>query len=182
MSGVSIAGAALLALAVTSPALAQEQQAAGGAETRYAAGVVWQGGVFGDDDPESLSRSGVILGLQVRHRTQGRVGASFEIAFQPVGLPNPHFDETLHTFYVLAGPEIGRRTYVRPVGGVALQAWSGSMTESGLNFALAAGIAVGRRMGTSRMWLNPEFVIRCSASPGAGSTMIGLQIAMGPRR
>jgi hypothetical protein len=168
----------LLALAFAGPASAQEQPRTGGAETRFAAGLVWQHGVFGDDDPESQSGLGAIVAVQVRRRTAGRTGASLEFAFQPVGLQNPHFDETLHTFYILAGPEIGRRFYVRPAGGVAIQAWSGSMTESGLNFALAVGVAVGRRVTSSDLGFNPEFVVRCSASPGAASAMIGMQIAI----
>jgi hypothetical protein len=175
MISLRTAGTMLLALAFAGPASAQEQPRSGGAEIRFAAGLVWQQGVFGDDDPESHSGLGAILGAQVRRRTARRTGASLEVAFQPVGLPNPHFDETLHTFYVLAGPEIGRRFYVRPVAGVALQAWSGSRAESGLNFALAVGVAVGRRTGK----FAPEFVFRASASPGAASAMIGVQIAIG---
>ena len=180
MTTWTVAAAAALALALGSPAIAQDQgqERVGGAETRFAAGVVWQQGIFGDDDPEARSRLGAIVGLQVRHRTAGRVGASLELALQPIGLSNPHLDESLHTFYVLAGPEIGRRTYVRPVGGVALQAWSGSQAETGLNFALAFGVAVGRRIDMGRRWWNPEFVFRCSASPGAASAMIGFQMAM----
>jgi hypothetical protein len=180
MSSSRIGPAVLLTLAFSTPALAQ--QPAGGAETRFGAGVVWQHGIFGDDDPKSTAQIGAIFGMQVRHRTSGRVGASLEIAFEPLGLGNPHFDETLRTLYVLAGPEIGRRTYVRPAGGVALQMWSGSMAESSANFALALGVAIGRRAGTDRMWLNPEFVIRCSGSPGAASVMFGMQMAIGTRR
>jgi hypothetical protein len=173
MSWLRIGPVVSLALAFSTPALAQ--QPAGGAETRFSAGIVWQHGIFGDDDPEATSNTGVVLGMQVRHRTAGRVHASLEIALQPTGLRNPHFDETLRTLYVLAGPEIGRRTYVRPTAGVALQMWSGSLAESGANFALAIGVAVGRRANTRRMWLNPEFIVRCSGSPGAASTMIGIQ-------
>jgi len=170
----------LLTLAFSTPALAQ--QTTGGAETRFQAGVVWERGIFGDDDPKSTAQIGATFGVQVRHRTAGRIGASLEIAVQPIGLGNPHFGETLRTLYVLAGPEIGRQTYLRPTGGVAQQMWSGSMAESGANFAPAFGIAIGRRTGTDRMWLNPEFVIRCSGSPGAASAMFGMQMALGSRR
>jgi hypothetical protein len=174
--------AALAALVLAAPALAQDPATTGGAETRFAGGLVWQQGVFGDDDPESRSSMGAIVGLQIRRRSAGAVGASFELAVQPIGLRNPHFDESLHTVYALAGPEIGRRIYVRPTGGVALQMWSGSAAESGLGFALAAGIAVGRRTQTGSRWLNPEFVVRCSASPGAAALMVGVQAAIGPVR
>lgn len=171
-----------LLLVAAAPARAQEEPRVGGAETRFAAGIVWQRGIFGDDDPEARSAPGVIVGMQVRHRTTGRVGASLELAFQPVGLPNPHFDEALHTLYVLAGPEIGRRLYVRPVGGVALQIWSGSRAESALSFALAAGIAVGWSPTSRGGRFRPELVVRCSASPGALSTVIGVQVGMGVGR
>jgi hypothetical protein len=174
-----IAGLAA-AIALSSSAAAQEPE--GGAEARFAVGVVSQRGVFGDDDPKAASTLGGSLSAQVRRRTTGRTGFSFETVWQPVGIPNPHFDETLNTVYFLIGPEIGRRTYVRPVGGVALQAWSGSQTESGLNFALAAGVAVGHRVAARRVWLNPEIVVRCSASPGAASTMLGVQMAVGARK
>jgi hypothetical protein len=172
----------LLILAVGQPASAQERASTGGAETRVAAGLVWQQGVFGDDDPEAGSRLGAIVGVQVRRRTPGRLAASVEFVFQPIGLPNPHFDETLHTFSVIAGPEIGRRWYIRPAGGIALQMWSGSMTESGLNVAIAAGVAVGRRGTAGRIGLNPEFVVRSSGAPGAASLMVGMQLAFGARR
>jgi hypothetical protein len=170
--------ALFLLLAAPAPARAQEEPRFGGAETRFAAGVVWQRGIFGDDDPEAQSAAGLIVGMQLRHRTTGRVGASLELAFQPIGLPNPHFDEALHTLYVLAGPEIGRRLYVRPVGGVALQIWSGSRAESAFSFALAAGVAVGWSLTSRDGRFRPELVVRCSASPGALSTMIGVQVGM----
>ena len=172
----------LLLVVAAAPARAQEKPTVGGAETRFAAGVVWQRGIFGDDDPEARSAPGVVVGMQVRHRTTGRVGASLELAFQPIGLPNPHFDESLHTLYLLAGPEVGRSVYFRPVGGVALQIWSGSRAESPFSFALAAGVAVGWSPTSRHGRFRPELVVRCSASPGALSTMIGMQVGMGVGR
>lgn len=180
MSPTSFIAGLAAAFALSSSAAAQEPE--GGAEARFAVGVVSQRGVFGDESPKAASKLGVSLSAQVRRRTTGRTGLSFETVWQPVGIPNPHFDETLNTLYFLVGPEIGRRTYVRPVGGVALQAWSGSQAESGLNFALAAGVAVGHRVAARRVWLNPEIVVRCSASPGAASTMLGVQMAVGARK
>jgi len=180
MSPTSFIAGLAAAFALSSSAAAQEPE--GGAEARFAVGVVSQRGVFGDESPKAASKLGVSLSAQVRRRTTRRTGFSFETVWQPVGIPNPHFDETLNTLYFLVGPEIGRRTYVRPVGGVALQAWSGSQAESGLNFALAAGVAVGHRVAARRVWLNPEIVVRCSASPGAASTMLGVQMAVGARK
>ncbi len=181
MGPSNIAAGTVLLIALAVPARAQETPPVGGAEIRFAAGIVWQGGIFGDDDPESGSGPGAILGLQLRRRTTGLVGASLEFALQPIGLPNPHFDETLRTFYVMAGPEIGRRFYVRPAAGIALQMWSGAMAESGLGAALAAGIAVGWRRDMRRRGFSPEFVVRCSAAPGAASTMVGVQVAISGR-
>lgn len=178
MTRLTVAATGFLACCLAAPAVAQESSGMSGAETRFAAGVVWQQGVFGDDDPEARSSIGAIVGLQVRRRTTRTLGASFEIAVQPIGIRNPHFDESLHTIYALAGPEIGRRTYVRPTGGVALQIWSGSSAESGLGFALAAGVAVGRRAQAGHRSFNPEFVIRCSASPGAAAVIVGGQVAI----
>ena len=72
-----------------------------GAETRFAAVVVWQRDIFGDDDPESA-----------------------------------------------------------------------------FSFALAAGIVVGWSSTSRHGRFRPELVVRCSASPGALSTMIGVQVGV----
>jgi hypothetical protein len=179
MAAPSFGAALVVGFVWVSPAFAQERGPGDGVETNYAAGVVWQRGIFGDDDPETRSAPGIILGLQVRDRTAGRTSASIELSFQPIGLANPHFDEALHTLYVLAGAQIGRRLYVRPAGGIALQMWTGSRTESAFSFALAAGFAVGWRDQSRHGRFHPELVVRCSASPGAISTLIGVQIAIG---
>lgn len=171
----TILTAAAIALVVSGTL--QAQQATGGVDVRIAPGFVRQGGIFGDDDPKSSSRFGVSIGAQVRGQSSRRTGLSLEAVFQPTGLRNPHFDETLRTLYLLVGPEIGRRTYVRPAGGVALQIWSGTMTESGMNLALAFGVAVGHRLHVgSRYQLGPELIARGSFSPGAGSWMMGVQV------
>ena len=154
---------------------AQAQGAGSGVDIRGGAGLVSQGGVFGDDDPESDRGLGLTLGLQVRGQMHRRTGGSLDVVFQPVGIRNPHFDETLRTLFILAGAEIGRRTYVRPAFGVALQTWSGTSAESGGDLALAAGIAIGRRgVGSPRVGI--EAIARCAASPGALGWMLGVNV------
>ena len=177
-----LVSAVAIVLTLVEAAAAQEPpSSSGGAETRWTAGIVSQHGVFGDDSPRSTDNVGIVLGAQVRRRTTGFTGISFEAILQPVGIQNPHFDETLHTVLFLVGPEMGRRTYVRLAFGPAFQFWTGSRAETALNFALATGIAIGRRVSAGSRWINPELVVRCSASPGAGSVLIGAQLAIGRR-
>ena len=161
---------------ITIGTTASAQQPSPGVDVRIAPGVVYQDGIFGDDDPKSASGIGAAISLQARGQTTRRTGFSFEATLQPIGLKNPHFDETLHTVYFVIGPEIGRRTYVRPVGGVALQLWSGSMAENGMNLALAAGVAVGHRRSVAAHDVGIELVAKGSCTPGACSALIGVQI------
>jgi hypothetical protein len=143
---------------------------------RLVPGAGGLGGVFGDDNPRGVSGVGISIGLQVRGRPSQRTGPSFELAFEPIGVGNPHFDETLRTIYLMAGAEIGRRWYVRPAGGFALQLWSGSRAETGLNPALAMSVAVGRHLERGGVTVAIEGVGRTSFSPGALSWTLGMQV------
>jgi hypothetical protein len=172
----SSVGLAVAVLTIIMGSGLHAQQAPSNADVRIAPGIVRQGGIFGDDDPESTAGYGFVIGAQMRGQMHRRTGFSFEATLQPVGIRNPHFDETLHTIYFLIGPEIGRRTYVRPVGGMALQAWSGSLAESGLNLALAFGLAVGHRKPAQGRDVGVEGIARASCSPGACSFMLGVQV------
>ncbi len=155
---------------------ASAQQAAPGPDIRIAPAVVFQNGLFGDDAPESTNGVGFTIGLQMRGQMHRRTGFSFEAALQPVGIENPHFDETLRTVYFLIGPEVGRRTYVRPVGGVALQTWTGSRAVSSLDLALAFGLAIGHRRTMGSRDVGFEFVAKSSCSIGACSAVLGVQV------
>jgi hypothetical protein len=161
---------------MSSSASAQQTAPGPGPDVRIAPAVGYQGGVFGDDSPKSNDGAGFSIGAQVRGQTHRRTGFSFEAALQPIGIRNPHFDETLHTAYFLIGPEIGRRTYVRPAGGVALQMWSGTRAESGLDLALAFGLAIGHRRTMGNRDVGFEFVAKSSCSIGACSALLGLQV------
>jgi hypothetical protein len=171
----------LVTLAWPVAASAQEPPA-GTTDVRFAPGIVRHGGVFGDDSPEWASPTlALTVGIQVRTRAARRTGFSFEATLDPVGVRNPHFDETLHSLYLLAGAEIGRRTYVRPGAGIAFQMFSGAFA-AGPSAGLAFGVAVGRKQAIGeRMHVSPEFVARASASPGAGHWMIGVQVPIGWR-
>jgi hypothetical protein len=166
----------MLSGAVT-PAFAQETARA--AEVRFSPGIGAAGGIFGDDSPRSVSGVGASVGIQVRARPARRTGASFELAFEPFGIGNPHFDETLRTIYLLGGAEIGRRWYVRPAGGLGLQLWSGQFAESGLTPALAMSVAVGRRLDGDAVDFGVEAAARTSFSHGALSWTLGLQVPIG---
>ena len=173
---------ALTAAAVivaAAPAVAQAPNT-GTTDLRLSPGIVAQSGIFGDDDPQSTGPSPAwTIGLQVRARNTHTGGFSFETMLQPVGVRNLHFDETLHSVYALAGVEIGRRFFVRPAGGIALQFFSGTSAE-GSGLALAISTAVGWRQPLRNgMHLAPEFVIRGSGSPGAAHSMMGAQISIG---
>jgi hypothetical protein len=157
---------------------ARAQETAPAAAVRFAPGFGAAGGIFGDDDPRSVSGVGASVGLQVRARPDRRTGASLEIAFEPFGIGNPHFDETLRTIYVLAGAEIGRHWYVRPAGGIGFQLWSGLFAESGISTALAMSVAVGRRLERDRVDVGIEAVGRTSFSLGALSWTLGVQVPM----
>jgi hypothetical protein len=118
MAGRIGAVAVLISLAGPTAANAQDP-APGTVDVRFVPGIVRQGGIFGDDSPETAAATtGFTLGLQVRTANTRRTGFSLELTFQPIGVRNPHFDESLRSLYVLAGAEIGRRTYVRPAAGV----------------------------------------------------------------
>ena len=151
-------------------------------DLRLVPGIVGQGGIFGDDSPEGAGvTTGLTLGFQARTANTRRTGFSLELTFQPVGVRNPHFDESLHSLYVLAGAEIGRRTYVRPAAGVALQMFSGTFA-AGPSVGLAFGVGVGhRRPVADRMDIGVEFSAATSASPGVGHWMMGVQVPIGWR-
>lgn len=147
---------------------------------RAGAGVGADGGVFGDDDPKSERRPGLTLGVQARAGVARRTGFVFETAWQPIGIANPHFDETLTTLYLQAGPEIGRLTYVRPTFGVGLQSWSGSRSCRCLELAPAAGLAVGRQFQiTPTVSIRPEFYSRAAMTVGAVGWQMGVQVPVG---
>ena len=166
-------------LGASVPASAQTNPT-GTTDLRLSPGIVGQSGIFGDDDPQSTGWSPAwTIGFQARMRNTHTAGFSFETMLQPVGVRNPHFDETLHSVYALAGVEIGRRFFVRPAGGIALQVFAGSHAV-GPSLGLALSTAVGWRQPLRNgMHLAPEFVIRGSGSPGAAHSMIGAQISIG---
>lgn len=169
------AGIAMACLAgASAPAHAQEPARA--VSLRLAPGFGAAGGVFGDDNPRSVTGVGASVALQLRARPDRRTGATLEIAVEPLGIGNPHFDETLRPVYVLAGAEIGRRWYVRPSGGIAFQLWSGAFAESGITPALAMSVAVGRHLERGRIGVGIEGVGRTSFSVGALSWTLGVQV------
>lgn len=176
-----VAVAVLVSLAAASSAYAQDPGPRT-VDVRFVPGLVGQGGVFGDDSPEAAeTTTAFTLGFQVRTANTRRTGFSLELTLQPIGVRNPHFDESLHSLYVLAGAEIGRRTYVRPAAGVALQMFSGTFA-AGPSVGLAFGVGVGhRRPVADRMDVGVEFTAATSASPGVGHWMMGVQVPIGWR-
>lgn len=177
MSRFRVLACAVLITGMTASAAAAQQPENDRTELRVAPGVFRQGGIFGDDSPRRADGTfGATVGLQVRRHPARRSGFSFEATLQPMGVRNPHFDETLRSVYVQAGLEIGRRFYVRPSGGVAVRFWSGAFAADP-SIGLALGLAIGyRRPPTERVSVWPELVLRSSAEPGAGHWMIGVQV------
>jgi hypothetical protein len=151
---------------------------------RIAAGVVSQQGTFGDDHPlAAKSQIGSTFSLAIRRHPMRRLGLAFEAALEPTPIRNPHFDESVSRLYVQIGSEIGRRIYVRPTIGGAINAWSGRFSSGGLSLAPAATLAVGYRQTIGEGWqLQPEFVARATAEIGAFTRSLGMQIAVSHRR
>lgn len=150
---------------------------------RLAAGAVSQRGTFGDDDPlRSTSQIGATFSLAVRRHPMRRVGLAFEAALEPTPIRNPHFDESVSRLYLQIGPEIGRRIYVRPTIGGAVNAWSGAFSSGGLSLAPAVTVAAGYRPAIRSGWVfQPEFVTRATAEVGALTRSVGMQIAVSRR-
>ena len=150
---------------------------------RLAAGVVSQRGTFGDDHPlGSKSQIGSTLSVGIRRHPTHRLGLAFEAALEPTPIRNPHFDESVSRLYLQIGAEIGRRIYVRPTIGGAINAWSGRFSSGGLSLAPAATLAAGYRQTIAGGWqLQPEFVTRATAEIGALTRSIGVQIAVSRR-
>ena len=100
-----------------------------------------------------------------------------DIAFQILPTRNPHFDESLRVLSVQIAPEIGRKTFVRIGGGVALHMWSGSRAASTFALGPSIGLAVGRAFTIGDGWrVRPEFAARASVEPGAGGWTLAAQM------
>jgi hypothetical protein len=164
--------AAVVVIAATSAQFAEAQTS--GREDVAAlavAGVVRTSAVFGDDDPRRTHGSGVSLGLQVRGPRAGRSAWVFEAALQTDPVQNPHFAESFAPVQVQFGRQIGRRLFVRPSGGIVLQAGS---------VAPLAGVAVGwEHQFRNGLISAPEFVVRAGGAVGIAGWMAGFQVPIG---
>jgi hypothetical protein len=148
------------------PAFAQDARRE--ASAMLVPGVVYQHATFGDDSPRSTSGPGLTIGLQVRGPQSGRTALVVEAMVQPNALENPHLPERFLSVYVLGGVQIGRRTYVRPGGGVAFQ---------GGGIGPVLGVAVGRsRQSTTGFLAGAEFVIRASGTRGLAGVIAGVHL------
>jgi hypothetical protein len=147
---------------------------------RVAAGVVSQAGFFGDDGPLRSPRTiGATVSIGVRRHPMRTLGLAFETVVEPASIKNPNFDEGVSRVMLMLGPEVGRRVYVRPMAGGAVNFWSGSRSTGGLALAPAFAAAVGYRHTTRRgTRIQPECVARIAAEFGAVTWSIGAQIAV----
>ena len=147
---------------------------------RLAAGAVSQQGMFGDDHPlTSEPQTGPTASMVIRRHPTHRLGLAFETALEPMAIRNPHFDESVSRLYLQIGTEIGRRFYVRPTVGGAINAWSGRFSAGGLTLAPAATLAAGYQHTLKGGWsVAPEFVTRGAAEIGVITRSVGLQIAV----
>jgi hypothetical protein len=186
----AVAGLLVLVPSLVAPAAAQERPLSS-IELRLAPGIVWAGGTFGDDDPESTRGVRPTLSGLARGHSDRWFGASFEAALEPLGARNPHFDEHLRVLYLLAGVELGGIITVRPAIGAGIQLWSGSRATSSIGLARAASIAIGHRHRRAavrgggvwtRVHVSPEAIARIAYSHGALSWMAGVQVPVTWRR
>jgi len=171
--------ALLVAIGIMVPGLASGQTTK--PEVRGTVGVVRQGGVFGDDSPQSSRNTALTLGLETRRAPGERAGLAFDAVFPTRSVVNPHIDEQLRNLYLLVGGEFGRRTFARVLGGTALGLWSGSDAESALTLQPAAGFAIGRHIDAGSIRVTPEVAGRGAFSVGAASWALGAQIALSRR-
>ena len=158
--GLVLFAASALSVAWAGTATAQTPA---GVEGRLVVGAALQGGMFGDDSPRRSSRVGLTIGGQARWRADRRTGLVLDVAFQPFAIRNPHFDERLRVLTLHVAPEIGRRVYVRPGGGVAVHFWSGQAAETAISLAPSVGLATGARFRAgTRAHIQPELAARAS--------------------
>ena len=166
-------------LFAAAPALAQSPA---GVEARVVVGISLQGGVFGDDSPRPSRGAGLTVGAQARWRPDRGTGVVVDVAFHPVALKNPHFDERLRVLTIQVAPEIGKNVYVRPGAGLALHFWSGD-TQAPVSFGPTFGAAFGihREIGDSTR-ITPEIIASASVEPGALAWTLGAQATVSRRR
>lgn len=165
---------ALVIVAGVGPKAVYAQQPSDGAAYFLVPGLVYQQATFGDDDPRSAARFGPTIGVQFRGPRPRSMAFVFEATGQLHAVQNPHYPERFVPFYVQLGAQIGRRLYLRPSGGVALQ--SGSV-------APVFGAAIGRDQRVGNKYLaGAEFIVRVSGSHGLFGWIAGLQVPIGVRR
>lgn len=165
--------AASLFITAIHPSAAWAQQAKEGTVALMALGFVYQQAVFGDDNPRRNAGSGASIGIQIRGPRSGSRALVFEGTYHPNAVENPHYPEQFLPLCAQLGAQIGRRLYVRPSGGVAVQ--SGS-------FVPVLGVAIGREQVFGGKYLaGAEFVIRASGSRGLVGWIAGLQVPIGVR-
>jgi hypothetical protein len=128
-------------------------------------GAVYQRAVFGDDNPKASAEVGPTIGLLFRSGRSGRSALTLEIVAQPNPPHNPHYQESFAPIVVMAGAQMGRRTYVRLSGGVT------TVT----NIAPMLGIAVGIERPIRSRRIGLEVVTRAGGSPGVFGGAMGVQ-------
>ena len=140
--------------------------------TLAVAGIVYQQAVFGDDSPKTNHAIGPTLGVLFRGPRSGRTALTFEAMLQPRPAENPHYPESFAPFHLMAGAQIGRRTYTRLSGGI---------TSVG-GVAPIVGLAIGAERPFGATWLaGAEFVVRAGGVVGAAGAFAGAQFFLGSR-
>jgi hypothetical protein len=168
-------------MGLSSSAWAQEPGR--GTTGRVVVGVASHQGIFGDESPRSTREMALTIGAQAWKKLSGPKAFVFEVIVPMSLLDNPNLDEDVGAAYFQVGTEFGSRLYVRPSGGVTLRFWSGSQAESGIDLAPTVGVSIGHRRNVgSKLQISPEVFARAGFTVGALTSVVGVQMAIGPRR
>ena len=159
------------------------QETGRGTAGRVVVGVASHQGIFGDNSPKSTREMSLTIGAQVWKKLSGPKAFVFEVIVPISVLDNPNLDEDVGAAYFQVGTEFGSWLYVRPSGGVTLRFWSGSQAESGIDLAPTVGVSVGHRRNVgTKLQISPEVFARAGFTVGALTSVVGVQVAIGPRR
>lgn len=161
-------------------AYGQEADPARGTGVSVTIGLTWDFVLFGDDNPLLHRELGWTIGGQVWHQTSESNALVFEAAFQINRLENPHFDEAFRSLYLLFGVQLGKPSYIRPGGGLAVHFWEARGERGPTSVAIALGLAGGHEnpVGDS-FQISAEGTLRLSLEHGVGGAQLGFQVPAG---
>lgn len=177
-------GVLVVLLTWLAPSAAFAQNESSGVGLRIVPGIGFASASFGDDSPRSSSSGTFTLGALFLFPISSKTDITVEATWRPIGIDNPHFDESFSSVYLLGGVEFGGESvYFRPSLGVDFQFWSGAMagTDTGTAAALELALGFTRPIGTGRWHIAPEASVRFSVTSGLSSFVLLFSFGVGVR-